>query len=68
MRSMIANLHKQQIPPLRFASVGMTDRVNTSKDKAANGACPNHPRVGIDVSTPVRMPVGHRDVMVLSRV
>ena len=29
---------------------------------------PAYPRVGMDVSTPVRMPVGHRDVTVLRRV
>ena len=34
----------------------------------ATGNVLGHPKVGIDVSTPVRMPVGHRDVIVLSRV
>jgi hypothetical protein len=30
MRSMIANPHKHQIPPLRYAPVGMTNFVSTS--------------------------------------
>src|SRR5258707_731705 len=46
MRSMVANPHKQQIPPQRFAPVGMTNKKTAgslhsaaSRDKALTGVC-----------------------------
>ena len=75
MRGMVASPHEQQIPPFRFAPVGMTTkkllrsgRKDDMRLREVAGRVPSHPRVGMEVSTPVRMPVGQREVTVLRRV
>jgi hypothetical protein len=47
----------------------MTDYFNASREtNVLAGRGPGYPRVGMEVSTPVRMPVGQREVTVFRRV
>ena len=57
MRGMVANAHKT-------ADSSTSLRSDRNDNKKRSG----HPRVGMEVSTPVRMPVGQREVTVFRRV
>jgi hypothetical protein len=60
MGSMIADPGRTADPSTPLRS-GRDDK----QEKRRGGT---HPRVGMDVSTPVRMPVGQREVTVFRRV